>query len=105
MINCICIDDKGKPESIPDSKWVKAGEHYRVTHFWWHPLQRTQAVELYEKPLDEMCNPFVSFKLSRFAFKKEDLPALAELAQNCSELNNVQTEELLQELMSEQTTV
>lgn len=101
MIPCICVDDANRPEIIPTSKWVKRGEQYKVTHFYYHPTQKTQAVCLYEKPLGEECEPYVSFKLSRFAFKEQDIPALIELAKNCSELNELDISELMQELSAE----
>lgn len=98
MIPCLCIDDTNRPETIPDSKWIKKGDKYHITHLYFHPLQNTQAVELYEKPLGHQSLPYVSYKLSRFAFDKKHIPALLELAKECSMLNDIDINKLWEEL-------
>lgn len=97
-VPCICIDDFARPEVIPVSKWVKKGEKYHITHVYIHPLQEggVQGVSLYEKPLDESCAPYESFRITRFAFTEEGFKMLKELMALCSELDRFDIEELLE---------
>ncbi|HVG15811.1 MAG TPA: hypothetical protein VM935_12650 [Chitinophagaceae bacterium] len=97
MVNCICINDEDKPIEIPQKKWVVKDEEYRITHVYFHPNQGLQGCTLYEKPLDETCKPFETFKLSRFAIKLSDLEAFIELCKLCTELNELQIKELIEE--------
>lgn len=98
MIDCICIDDENRPKEIPADKWVKKDEAYKITHVYIHVNQGgIQGVTLYEKPLDESCKPFETFKLSRFAIKLEDLDAFIELCKSCSELDEVDIRHLIEE--------
>lgn len=98
MVRCICIDDKKRPNEIPQSKWVVLEEIYRISHIFYHPNQGIQGVSLYEKPLDESCAPYESFRLSRFAIFIEDLDKFIELIKNCTYLNDIQIEELMKEV-------
>lgn len=97
MVNCICINDENRPVQIPIEKWVKKDDQYRITHVYFHPKQGIQGCTLYEKPLDETCKPYETFKLSRFAIHLEDLPAFIELCKMCTELNDVEIKELIEE--------
>jgi hypothetical protein len=98
-IPCICIDDKNRPEVIPISKWVKEGDEYNITHVYLHKFQDggIQGVSLYEKPLDESCAPYETFRLTRFAFTEEGISMLVELITNCTELNDFDVRKLLEE--------
>lgn len=60
--------------------------------------QGIQGVSLYEKPLDETCAPYESFRLSRFAILFEDLELFIALLKNCTDLNDIQIEELMKEI-------
>src|SRR5688500_18975717 len=98
MINCICIDDTKRPKEIPADKWIKKEEEYKITHVYIHVNQGgIQGVTLYEKPLDESCKPYESFRLSRFAININDLPAFIELCKDCSELDEVDIKKLIEE--------
>ena len=98
MIPCICIDDSNRPKEIPADKWVKEEEEYTITHVYIHPNQGgIQGVTLYEKPLDESCKPYETFKLSRFAIHAKDLEAFIELCKSCSELDEVDVLKLVEE--------
>ena len=97
MIACICINDKHRPREIAESKWIKKGEQYRITHVFYHPNQGIQGVSLYEKPLDEFCHPYVSFGMFRFAIKSDDLQKLIELMKDCTSLNDIDVQQLLEE--------
>ena len=66
MVACICIDDSKKPNIIPKDKWVIKGNKYHITHVYYHPNQGIRGCSLYERPLDESCKPYETFKLSRF---------------------------------------
>ena len=97
MIKCICINDSNKPIEIPSSNWIKKDENYHITHIYYHPDQGIQGCSLYEKPLGEDCTPYESFKLSRFAINVDDLESLIELMKNCTELNDVDIQQLIEE--------
>lgn len=97
MVACICIDDSKKPNIIPKSKWIINGDKYHITHVYYHPNQGISGVSLYEKPLDESCQPYETFKLSRFAIDIKDLESLIELIKDCTELDNVDVHALLKE--------
>ena len=95
MIKALCKDDSGKPENIPLSKWVKKDSFYNIVKVTIHPLQgNIQGCELAEITLDESCSPYEYFRLSRFAFREVDIPALVSLIKNSSELNDVDIADL-----------
>ena len=100
-----CIDDTNRPKEIPVEKWIVKDEEYRILGIYVHVNQgRIQGVTLVEKPLDETCRPYQTFALRRFAFRLEDIPALIQLAKDCSdiqELNNQDIEELIREQVLE----
>lgn len=95
MINCICINDLGRPKEISPERWVKFGERYRISHIYYHPEQGVQGCSIYEKPLDESCKPYETFILQRFAVRYEDIPSLNELAFNCTQLNGIDLSSLI----------
>lgn len=98
MIPCICIDDSNKPDVIPKERWVVKGNPYHITHLQFHSKQgNIQGVLLYEVSLNESCLPYETYGLSRFAVHIDDFQKLVELAQACSELNNVDVLKALEE--------
>jgi len=52
---------------------------------------------IYELPLGEDCEPYEMFKMSRFAFRLEDIEKILELAKLCSDLDGLDIEELIEE--------
>jgi hypothetical protein len=98
MIQCICIDDSNKPREIPKNKWCEIRKVYHITHIYIHPNQgNIQGCDIYELPLDESCAPYETFKLSRFAIDIKDLEKLKELVRLCSELDNIDFDEIVRE--------
>lgn len=90
MIPCFCVDDKNKPREIPEDKWVKKGEEYRITAIYVHPMQgHMQGVTLAEIDLDETCRPYETFRMSRFGVRMEDIEALIQLAEDCAEIQKL----------------
>jgi hypothetical protein len=87
MIRCVCIDDKNRPSSVPESKWVKKDSEYTVIFTLMVLPQRTLGVQLEEIDLDETCVPYTYFLAKRFAFKQEDLARLIAFIQECTEIN------------------
>jgi len=79
MIECICVNDKGKPKIIPESKWVQQGETYHVVYTVTVLPQKELAFQLSEIELDESCLPFEYFLANRFAFDFENLKLLKQL--------------------------
>ena len=100
MVEVICIDDKNKPQQIPQKYWIKEGEKVHITLVTLHPHQEggIQGCELYEKPLPiEECAPYNFWKLSRFGITPDNLRALIELIMASTELNEVDVHQLLEE--------
>ena len=97
MVKAICIDDSSRPKEIPEGKWIKKDNYYNVIKITIHPLQGgINGCELSEISLDESCLPYEYFRLSRFAFREEDIPALSELIKNSSELDEVDINDLIE---------
>lgn len=98
MIQCICIDDKNRPNEIPIMKWVVKGRKYTISHIFSMVNQKgIQGCSLKEISLDG-CEPYECFRLSRFAFREEDLSALFELMSLCTELSDIDIKKELEEL-------
>lgn len=81
----LCINDAGRPNCIPISKWVKKNE-------WYTPIGTVKCniqggilgFKLAEIELDSSCEPYTCFAITRFAIpvelkEKEELEEL-ELA-------------------------
>lgn len=97
-IKCLCIDDTNRPNEIPISKWCKNYNEYTLTHIYRMALQgNILGCSIYELPLGDECAPYEMFKMSRFAFREEDIPKIVELAKLCSELDGLDIEELIEE--------
>ena len=97
-VKALCIDDSNRPQEIPSTKWVKKGQEYHITHIYFHHQQGIQGCELAEIELTDDNFPYQSFALNRFAFTKEDLEKLVQLAEDCSELDGVDINNLIEEL-------
>lgn len=102
MIEVICLDDKNKPSIIPQEKWIKEGEKYTISHIYRmaNPQQKgLQGCSVKEINLDdEKYLPYNCFKMTRFGFKVEDLPALIELIELCTSLDEVDIKREIEEL-------
>lgn len=95
MIPCVCIDDRNKPREIPAEKWVKQDQTYRILGIYVHPAQDyIRGVKLAELLLDDSCKPYETFRMSRFAIKEEDIPALIQLAQDCADIQKLKDAEV-----------
>ena len=100
-VRCICVDDFGRPLEIPPSKCVVKDKEYHITHIFYHPQQKIQGVEVAEIFLDGSCFPYQSFALSRFGIAKEDLESFLEMLKDCTELNKVEIDNIVEELTLE----
>ena len=101
-IKAVCIDDKNKPSEIPENKWIKKNEEYTIIHVTVHTNQNSiQGVTLAEITLDGSCAPYEAYKLKRFAIRLTDLQELIDLMLNCTELNEVDIRELIEEEVGE----
>ena len=83
MINCICINDHGRPRKIPKEKWIKEGEIYTVIFAVHIMPQEELAFQLEEIDLDNSCLPFEFFLANRFAFMDEDIHKMTNFIQEC----------------------
>lgn len=96
MIECICIDDTGRPEVIPLSKWVKKDSPYSITYTVLVLPQKQIGVHLAEIELTNKELPYEYFLLSRFGFTEENLLKLIALIKECSD-THFSLNELLQQ--------
>ncbi len=63
----ICIDDAGRPNEIPTSRWIKKGEKYHIIEIAKMTLQgNIYGCKLAERDNDDLA-PYAYFRLSRFA--------------------------------------
>jgi hypothetical protein len=68
----ICIDDTGRPNEIPTSKWIKKGQVYTVAKVWHIRMQPgTFGLELEGFDMKD-CFPYLYFLSTRFAPISED---------------------------------
>jgi|688.fasta_scaffold05503_3 hypothetical protein len=96
-VRVICIDEKNKPKEIPASKWVKEQELYHILMIFYSIPSKTMAYTLEEIDLDESCAPYGVFDAKRFAIHQDDLEEFIELAKNCTELNDIEIKELIEQ--------
>lgn len=97
MVEVLCINSKDKPDEIPLSRWIQKDFKYNITHIYFHPNQGIQGVDLAEVKLTPECYPYVTYKLSRFGVTLENLEKLRQLAKDCTELNEIDINKLLEE--------
>ena len=79
MIECICINDKGKPYIIPSEKWIKKGNKYHITHIGTTLGTSVLCVTVSEITLGKEYYPYEGFRLDRFAFTEKSFLELSEL--------------------------
>jgi predicted patatin/cPLA2 family phospholipase len=98
MCRVICINDKERPSVIPSNKWVKEGNEYNVSWIVYSIPSKTMAFELEEIHLDESCEPYGYFSANRFAIHKDDLEKFLELLKDCTDFNEINVKELVEDL-------
>jgi len=96
MIECTCINDRNRPKEIPQNKWIQKGNKYTVIYTVTVLPQKQLAFHLQEIELDETTSPYEYFLANRFAFRQEDLDALMQLIEDCSD-TDFSMEELLEQ--------
>ena len=62
----VCIDDRKKPQEIPDEKWIKFGEVYTLINVQFLDITNQMGFELLEITLDKSCFPYHYFTPERF---------------------------------------
>ena len=97
MVEVLCIDNMNRPDEIPRSKWIQFGFKYNITHVYFHPMQGIQGVDLAEIKLTSDCFPYETYKLSRFAITKENMTKLIALTKECTKLNDIDINKLIEE--------
>lgn len=78
----ICIDNSGRPESIPLSKWIVKGKEYTVIQV--DKINMDPGVygyKLEELNIDD-CFPYLYFRSTRFSIPTEELELIEELEIN-----------------------
>lgn len=75
-MNVICINDSGRPNEVPTSRWVKKEKEYTIRKIM---IMKQQGgiggVKLEEINNDDLF-PWTYFRLDRFAITKEELERL-----------------------------
>ena len=97
MIPAICINDSNKPNEVDVNEWVVKGNKYTIKHIYYHPNQGIQGVELKEIRLTDKSKPYETYSLHRFGIPIDKLKDLIELIKNCTELNDVDINKLIEE--------
>lgn len=98
MIRCICIDDSNKPDIIPQDRWIKSGEEYRITWVFHYPETKSAGFTLYEKPLGEEFLPFESFDAHRFGIAADDLGKFVELCHQSADMDKEDDDEFFDKI-------
>ena len=100
MIKVICINDKNRPVEIPTNHWIKLNEQYHITHIF-KMINYGNVIGVTLKEIDlyslKDC-PYHQFRLDRFAIHQDDLEKFLKLAQDCSDLNDVDLAKLMKEV-------
>ena len=102
MVECVCIDDKGRPKEIPINKWVKEGNTYHIIYTVTVLPQKELGVVLSEIELTDKELPYEYFLARRFAFTEENLKKLIELIKDCND-TDFSMDELLKQTQLEET--
>jgi len=108
MIRAICLDDKNKPESIPDDLWVKEQGNYTITHILKQVREEngeivpTGVIGVHLKELDISAYiPYTMFNISRFGINAEDMDEFLKMCEETADLNNADISELTELLFPE----
>lgn len=102
MVECVCIDDKGRPKEISINKWVKEGTTYHIIYTVTVLPQKELGVVLSEIELTDKELPYEYFLARRFAFTEENLKKLIELIKDCND-TDFSMDELLKQTQLEET--
>lgn len=97
MIEAICIDASGKPNDIPNNKWLQEGKVYNIIYTTTVLPQEELAVSLAEINLDDSCYPYQYFLFSRFAIRRDDVADFENMIIDCIEAD-ISVKELMKEL-------
>jgi hypothetical protein len=106
MVKTICIDNKDKPFEVPITHWVNEGTKYTIKHVYnmippedmkYKNIKPHMGVTLMEINIESLNIVYKGYKIERFGFAKEDMEALIELIQACTELNDFDPMKLIEE--------
>lgn len=86
----ICIDDAGRPNEVPTSRWIKKGEKYHIIEIAKMVMQgNIYGCKIAERDNDDLA-PYAYFRLSRFAEIKPKEQTIEEWEnQDISELTEI----------------
>ena len=93
----ICLDDKNKPKEIPESKFVKEGEWYELLMVIRCMPGNIIGFQFVSPELDETCLPYICYLGTRFAMLEKDIKEFEQLCRDCSDLDSVDLEQLIEE--------
>ena len=97
-VRCICINDSEKPNVIPISHWVKKDEQYTIEFIAYCTMNKKMGFGLSEIYIPEYCEPYQFYDANRFLIFEEDIEKFKELLEECTNLNTLNIEELVQDL-------
>ena len=96
MIKCICINNKDRPEEIPETHWPKFGEEYTVKALYKKSKPGALAITLEEIDLGEINLPDGSFRIDRFGFHVYDLMDIETLIHSTPGLEDADAFKLIE---------
>ncbi len=96
-IKLVCLDDRNIPIGVPKSKYVKEGNEYTLLFIYWMPNQKCQGFELAEIEFGEDCGKYICYRGNRFGIRAEDLEAFLQMCKDCSQLDDLNIEQVLEE--------
>ena len=79
------------------NEWINKGATYHITHVYFHPHQGIQGCSLKEVRLTDKSYPYETYALKRFGVTPENWSALIQMIHDCSELDKVNINQLLNE--------
>ena len=100
-VRAVCIDDQGRPNEIPISKWVKKGELYHITWIYnQHQQPGFKGVELAEFDISD-CIPYNCYNLARFAIFEDDIDILTKMLKAGTYLDNADISNKIGDILNE----
>lgn len=96
-VECLCIDDKKRPNEVLPQNWIMEGIEYHIVHVYHYRHQEGGIKGVLLEEVSTKSIIYDSYRLTRFAFTKEGIDKLVELMLQCTELNKVDINKLIEE--------
>ena len=102
MIKAISTNISNKPKEIPKENWLISSKEYTINHIY--VQKNDEQIGILSCTVDEVSLqdlfdkgiiPYNTYRLERFHIKREDLPKLKKLMEDCASLNDIDINKLL----------